>query len=500
VNFPGESLAFCLAALLAAAALRLAERGAGAPRRAALALAAAAGVAGLLNFGRFHHQHDRSFVNAWEQFHYQLGSKYFPELGYDGLYAASLAAQRETAPRRRESDEIRHLPTNEIVPSAGYGAFAHDVRARFGEERWRSFLADHRVYLEHTPGPFFQKIRTDHGYNPSPTWTFTARLFSAWLPAGYASLVALGLLDSLLVAAGFAAVWRSFGAGPACGWLALAGLGYGWQYVYLAAFLRLDWFAAVTFGICALARRRHALAGACFGYAAMVRVFPVLFLAGPALLAARAAWRGERPRFALGLGAGFAAAVLLGLAGGAATGRGAGVWLEFAARMGEYGEIWAMNMVGLDTILVTGPDFALASLTAGEPIWDESISLASLHAMGAPRVAAKALLAALAAAAMWRASLPASAVLGVALVFALTNPGSYYWIMWALVPLRGGRLAVPALLALQASLHAVEAAYDNGAYAQLWYALQAWAALAFLVPWLLRDWLPGRARTGSEPA
>ena len=34
-------------------------------------------------------------VHHWEQFHYFLGSKYFPEVGYDGIYVASLAAERE---------------------------------------------------------------------------------------------------------------------------------------------------------------------------------------------------------------------------------------------------------------------------------------------------------------------------------------------------------------------------------------------------------------------
>jgi hypothetical protein len=60
-------------------------------------LAGLAGAVAFLNFGVDNHSWNRGFVNRWDQFHLQLGSKYFPELGYDGLYAASLLAQEQTA-------------------------------------------------------------------------------------------------------------------------------------------------------------------------------------------------------------------------------------------------------------------------------------------------------------------------------------------------------------------------------------------------------------------
>ena len=76
--------------------------------------AAGVGLAAFFNFGSLHHYSDRGFVNRWELFHYHLGSKYFPELGYDGLYAASLLAQRETAPEIRVGGRIRDLSTNRL--------------------------------------------------------------------------------------------------------------------------------------------------------------------------------------------------------------------------------------------------------------------------------------------------------------------------------------------------------------------------------------------------
>lgn len=99
----GAALLLAAAAAGAAGRLRL-ERG------LCVALAAL-GVAAFLNFGALHHQFDRGFVHRWEHFHYHLGSKYFPELGYDGLYVASLAAQHASHPQLPVGRRLRDLRT-----------------------------------------------------------------------------------------------------------------------------------------------------------------------------------------------------------------------------------------------------------------------------------------------------------------------------------------------------------------------------------------------------
>ncbi|HTN83853.1 MAG TPA: hypothetical protein VL242_09215, partial [Sorangium sp.] len=35
------------------------------------------------------------YYHRWDQFHYDMGAKYFPEMGYDGLYKCALIAQDE---------------------------------------------------------------------------------------------------------------------------------------------------------------------------------------------------------------------------------------------------------------------------------------------------------------------------------------------------------------------------------------------------------------------
>ena len=61
-------------------------------------LVALAGVSTLayVDFGRFHR--GAGYVHNWEMFHYVMPSKYFAELGYDGLYQAALRRHLLVAP------------------------------------------------------------------------------------------------------------------------------------------------------------------------------------------------------------------------------------------------------------------------------------------------------------------------------------------------------------------------------------------------------------------
>ena len=134
-------------------------------------------VAAYTNFGHFH---GAGMVHHWEQFHYFIGSKYFPEVGYDGIYTASLAAERELELGHRIQSHIRDLRTNEVVPVGALINHMAEVRDRFSDERWALFKEDIRYFIERNQYGYFSRIRRDHGYNPTPTWTFSARLFSSW--------------------------------------------------------------------------------------------------------------------------------------------------------------------------------------------------------------------------------------------------------------------------------------------------------------------------------
>jgi hypothetical protein len=63
---------------------------------AVLAVAAVLSVAVYLDFGVFRYG---TYLNEWDFYHYYLGSKYAPELGYTRLYGATLLADRESGQR-----------------------------------------------------------------------------------------------------------------------------------------------------------------------------------------------------------------------------------------------------------------------------------------------------------------------------------------------------------------------------------------------------------------
>ncbi len=477
--------ALCLAGLLAALWRwrrpdRLGPRQAG----AALTVLALASALAYFNFGRFH---GAGLVHHWEQFHYVLGSKYFPELGYDGLYVASIAAQMVTSPERAVPPYLRDLRSNHVVETAALSRHGYDVRQRFSDDRWASFLRDHQVFLDANADEYLAKVRTDHGYNPTPAWTFVARLASGWRPITPAALRLLAWIDPLLLAVLFWMIFRTYGGLIGCLALVVFGCGHPWRFDWVGgAFLRQDWLAAAGIAICMLQRKRWALAGALFGYAAMVRIFPLLFLFGPVVVALREWVRGERPRWALRLAAGFALAVALGLAAGSATGRGPRAWTEFARNLEKHRAAWLTNNVGLDNLLLYGPDTfgrRLVDWTAPEPwiLWQGKMDLE--RGERRPWLLLAALLYLLVtAAAAWRAPPDQAAAASVAAVFALLLLTCYYWSMLLWTPIRGGPRTAAGALGLSALLYAVQ--LRTGTFEMI-YGIMSWALAALLLLWLL---------------
>jgi hypothetical protein len=413
-----------------------------------------------------------------------LGSKYFAELGYDGLYVASILAHQQAAPHF-PIQRIRDLRTNRLADRGSTLAHIQEVRSRFTDERWKSFVADHQDYINRSSPRMWEKVRQDHGYNPTPAWTFVARIFGAQLPATNATLQFLGSIDVVLMVLMFIFVFRTYGYQVGCLGLALAGLGYGWRLLYNGTFLRLDWLAAVVVGVCMLKRERFALAGACIGYAAIVRVFPVLFLTGPALLALKSLLQGGRPRWALRLMAGFSIAVCLGLVAGSATGRGIDAWSEFAKRIALYRQTWTTTTIGVDTLFLSGPSFLLKNLDEPDERRTQAGVRQLLDERRAGRIAASGLLLTMLGAAVWSASLAESAVLGVVAIFVLSPAPVYYWIMLLVIPLRPGQAATLAVLLVAAGAHWVERFYPSSEYGPWNYGILAWSYALILVAWIL---------------
>lgn len=450
-----------------------------------LSLAAVVAVAAYVNFGGFH---GAGLVHHWEQFHYFLGSKYFHELGYDGLYAASLAAESEITGAPPRQRHVRDLRDNEVVPRISVMTHSREVRQRFEPDRWQAFRADVAYFLESNRYDYLSRIRLDHGYNPTPTWTFTASLFTRWPAASDRALSALALLDPLLLALMFGAIFRAFGSRVGCLSLIVFGLGYPWRFDWVGgAILRWDWLAAVGGAVVAVRSRRHGLAGALVAYAVMVRVFPGGFLVGPAIVAVRQALAERRlPRWFLRLSGGFVLGVVLCLAAGTLAGRGAASWTEFAANLDKHHGTWLTNNVGLANVLLYDLDTMRrvdVDWSLPEPWlrWQAKMDRLEDERGGLILVAGGLLLAVVAAAA-WRMAPHEAAVLGVAVAFSAVLLTCYYWAMLCLLPLGRGRWG-PALgwLGLNLGLFVLHRFTPSF---EMIYGVMSWALLAFFLTWL----------------
>jgi hypothetical protein len=452
-----------------------------------LIVMAVVAVAAYPNFGKLH---GRSGIHHWEQFHYFLGSKYFPEVRYDGLYVASITAERELGLGLRSQSHIRDLRTNEVVPTAGLADHRREVKERFSPERWRAFVEDTRYFVTANNYDYLTKIRRDHGYNPTPTWTFTARLFSRFLSASDGSLTALAWIDPLLLSLMFWMIFRTYGSRVGCLALIVFGLGYSWRFDWVGgAFLRQDWLAALGLAVCLIRRERFALAGSLIAYAAMVRVFPAGFLLGPAVVALKDVI-GRRPsRWFWKLAAGFAVGIVLCLVAGAMTGVGFDAWPQFVENLEKHHGTWLTNNVGLKNLLL----YDRATMqredvrwNLPEPwlFWQEKMNRLQAERRTALAAASGLFLLWIAAAA-WQNTRDQATVLGMAVAFSAVVLTCYYWVMLLLIPLGRGRWVPTAgWLALNTALYGLHLA--TPAFEMI-YGLMSWALAIFFIAWLAPD-------------
>jgi hypothetical protein len=297
------------------------------------------GVLGYVNFGAFHT--DGTPLHIWDQYHYVIGSKYFPELGYDGIYAATLVALGEKDPALVPPQKIRDLRTSEIVPTASLDGLMREVRSRFSDARWISFRADvTHFYLG-------QELFLDHGYNPPPSHVAVERIFTSHLPFRQVTAAFFASLDFILLALAGYVIYRAFDLETLAAASLMFGLGLCSRYYWVGgAFLRQDWLVAMILCAAALKCGRARLAGAALAYAACARVFPAFMLLPLGLFAVSKqspVTAAQGARFAFGL---IGTAMVL-VCMGCFAGRGPGAWIESAQRLLVHSGDVGPNAIGL---------------------------------------------------------------------------------------------------------------------------------------------------------
>lgn len=430
-----DAIVHVAGALLGLGALVLALRAAD-PRRRRAAFVAVM-LAGLFAFPGIDRLRGRNFLHPPELFHYVFGAKYFPELGYTGLYdAAALAVKEQGLP---EPLKVRDLTEAGLGPAS----FAHyrarrDFRPRFSAERWQQLRDDMRRFHAAT-GTSYARAMTDHGFNGTPAWIALARAVERDAPITHGRLYAYATIDVVLLVVLLAILLSVFGLEQTA--IAALFVGSAWTFRFAwtgGSFLRYDWVFTLGLSLAALRKERFGLAGGLLAWSTMARLFPAFFaLAAGFSLLFRARDRAGRlslARFVLG----FALVAGLGLAAGSNTGRGTAAWTEFGNRIRTHHAAWASNHVGLDTIAIVDAAFT-SRAPAGLPP-DEAF-----EAYVAPIEYARTerrpylrlvLLAAVAAIAFAARRLPPwkAMPLGAVAVFSASAISGYYWIMLLVVP------------------------------------------------------------------
>lgn len=288
---------------------------------------------------------------VWGLFHYYLGSKYFDELGYTKLYEEAVKADHQGKKRFKELGTIRNLETYKNQSSKKIKRQPRDEA--WSDERWEEFSADLDYIVKQRKSDYWWGVLRDRGYNATPAWNLFGQtltnLISIRNMPGQTFLVLLDVIV-MLIAFGFS-VWaygwnRSVLVGAAFYlWFGNPDRVMGQMYV-------LDWFAATWIGVSLWRLQKPKAAGIFLGYAAMVRVFPLLLLAGPFVHAAITLVRERRlpVRSRNLLLASGATMLVLFLAAGLNTDHKFGAWKMFAGNIGHHSSshVYGSRRLGLE--------------------------------------------------------------------------------------------------------------------------------------------------------
>lgn len=322
----------------------------------------ALGIASVLcwwNLGAFHYA---NYLHPGELFHHFLGSKYFEETGYDGLYRCVAVADAEAGldPWAR-SRTFRDLATKkQLVSGASLLEDPDACKTHFSPGRWREFVLDLAWFRTWIPPLIWERTMQDHGYNASPAWGLVGSLLTRNLPAADPGVLALALLDPLLLLIMWALLLWVFGwraaAVAALWWGTNLPADFSWTG---GGFLRQDWLVLSVAGVCLVRRHRWASGGAVLASATLLRAYPGFLVAGLACKAL--AGMVQRRSFSLEKGhrrfaAGFlAASALIVLLSSAANPRGGAAWSGFLQNGQALLSTSATNNLGLKALLSYDP-------------------------------------------------------------------------------------------------------------------------------------------------
>lgn len=383
----------------------------------AMGVAGAMAVWTFLNLGtpQFHDsgQGRQTWLHHYDMRTYYPIAKYFPELRFDGVYAASVVAVAEGQNRPLDAFDaqpIRDLRNHELKTVATSKEHLLAVRARFSPERWALFMEDMNYFRRAMSDGGFLGSMNDHGGNATPVWFLAARALFSSAPASDATLWRGVIADLALLALAFILIGWAWG--PRTAFLAVVLFGamdfYQFGSNWFGATLRHDWLSLWAIGLALLHKRKFALAGAAFAWSAWIRAFPaltfvtlsfpVIFVGTKLLLQKEKQQAIERikPLLRVVMGVGVASFVLVGLS---VVVFGADAWTEWLRKVQTLDRDNHLNNISFRTYI-----------SVDRQTWQLTVA-ATLVALFAV---------------LRRAPLERAAAWGVALVPLVFNPANYY--------------------------------------------------------------------------
>jgi hypothetical protein len=241
-------------------------------------------VLGVENYRYTDYYRYDSYLNAYEFYHYYIGTKYAREVGYSEMYMASLVADSETGMKwNHKSGTVTDLAVGKKVSSKKVLADAETYKSRFTPERWEEFKKDIVWFKERMVTSRWSGVLRDKGYNGTPVWTMlVGGLLSNRISTdNEGGMMMLALLDPLLILITFLMVSWAFGFRTSFLMLVFLGTNYMMKYWHMkGAYLRTDWVMCMVMTVCLLRKKHFTLAGALMGYATLSRIFPAVLLFG----------------------------------------------------------------------------------------------------------------------------------------------------------------------------------------------------------------------------
>ena len=338
-------------------------------------------------------------------------AKYFPELRFDGVYAASVLAVADGKNLDLfDGQPLRDLRTHVLTNVRDAKPHLLEVRARFSPERWALFLEDMQYFRRAMGDGGFLGSMNDHGGNATPVWFLSARAIFAGAPASDATLWRGVVADLVLLALAFLALGWAFGARTALLGITIFGAMDFYQFGsnWFGATLRHDWLSLWAIGLALLQKRKFAMAGAAIAWSAWIRAFPAVALVtvsfpvvwvGVKLLLQRKpleARHAVKPLLRVALGVIAASVVLVGLS---IVVFGASSWVEWLHKVQTLDRDNHLNNISFRTYISVDKR-AWAAAVVGTLL----VLLVTLR----------------------RASLARAAAWGMALIGIVFNPANYY--------------------------------------------------------------------------